>query len=88
MEVKLSSNSGALDGLLIQLPTYATAEQASFTCYLLIVVGKSRAKVDAIKDEHTKLKKKGVAVPELCIVEAFEAMNAPSASKLQYRFFN
>jgi len=88
VEVKLSSNGKALDGLLAQLPTYATAEKAQVTFYLLVVVGKSRTKVDAIKEEHQKLVKKKKSVPDLCIVEAYNAKNAPSASKIQYRLFD
>ncbi|HEY1172761.1 MAG TPA: hypothetical protein VGH19_15445 [Verrucomicrobiae bacterium] len=88
VELKLSSNSGALSGLLVQLPEYAKAEQAQHSCYLLIVVGPTRTKVDEIKKAHAKLKRAKQRVPDLVIVDAYSAFNAPSASKLKlgYRF--
>ena len=85
VEIKLSSNGKALDGLLAQLPEYSLAEQSIYDCYLLIVVGPSRAKVDEIIAVRNKLLKKGQKVPRFVLVEAYDAYYAPSASKLSYQ---
>ena len=82
VELKLSSNSKALEGFLVQLPEYALAEQSVFDCFMIVVVGKSRAKVDAIVHARNKLLKARKTVPHLVIVNAFDAYQTPSASKL------
>jgi hypothetical protein len=82
VELKLSSNSKALEGFLVQLPEYTLAEQSVFDCFMIVVVGKSRAKVDAIVDARNKLLKARKMVPQLVVVNAFDAYNTPSASKL------
>ena len=84
VEIKLSSNGGALDGILAQLPEYSLAEQSIYDCFVLIVVGPSRSKVDKIVSVRKKLLKKKKDVPNLVVIEAFEAYNAPSASKLRW----
>lgn len=84
VEVKLSSNSKGLEGLLLQLPAYAKSENADRSIYLLIVVGKSRTMVDTIVEGHKKITKSGGAVPRLVIVEAYDANEEDSASKLRW----
>ena len=84
VEIKLSSNGGALDGLLAQLPTYSLAEQSIHDCLVLIVVGPSRTKVDKMVAVRKKLLREKKQVPDLVIIEAYDACNAPSASKLRW----
>lgn len=88
VELKLSSNSAALNGLLAQLPAYAKAEQAVHSCFVLLVTGRSRAKVDEIVDVRNKLLGKRKAVPDLVLIDAYDAYNAPSASNLEFNVDN
>jgi hypothetical protein len=85
VELKLSSNSKALDGLLAQLPTYAQAEQSVFNSYVLLVTGRSRTKVDEIVALRNKLLKEKKTVPDLVVINAYEAHRSPSASKLSLK---
>ena len=85
VEIKLSSNGGALDGLLAQLPEYSIAEQSTYDCLVLIVVGPSRSKVDKIEAVRKKLMKEKKQVPNLIVIGAYDANNAPSASNLRWR---
>ena len=84
VEIKLSSNGGALDGLLCQLPEYSMAEQSIYDCFVLIVVGESRGKVDNIVSVRNKLLKENKLVPNLVIIDAYASYNAESASKLKW----
>jgi hypothetical protein len=82
VELKLSSNSGALNGLLAQLPTYAKAEQSAYSCFVLIVTGRTRTKVNEIVDMRNRLLEIGKPVPDLVVIDAYEAFRTPSASNL------
>jgi hypothetical protein len=82
VELKLSSNSSALGGLLRQLPEYGKAERTESQLYLLIIVGNNVEKVERIEAEHSRLKSLGTRIPDLVIVDAFGGYNAPSASNL------
>lgn len=84
VELKLSSNSKALDGLLAQLPEYAKAEGSPFNLFVLLLVGPAQTRVNRIKATHRKLRKQGQRVPELLIIDAFGAYNSPSASELSW----
>jgi hypothetical protein len=84
VEIKLSSNGGALDGILAQLPEYSLAEQSIYDCFVLLVVGPSKSKVNRIAAMRKKLIKDRKPVPDLVIINAYDAYNAPSASNLHW----
>lgn len=84
VELKLSSNSGALNGLLAQLPTYAKAEQSTYSCFVLIVTGRTRTKVSEVIDTRNKLLEIGKPVPDLVVIDAYDAYQSPSASNLDF----
>jgi hypothetical protein len=84
VEVKLSSNRKGLEGLLLQLPEYAKAESSIHDILLMVVISANRNVVDDLQSAYNLHRSKGIPVPELIIVEAFEAHDAPSASKLSF----
>lgn len=84
VEIKLSSNRKGVEGLLLQLPSYAKSESSVYDILLMVVISENRAVVEDVQEAHDKQKKAGKNTPDLIIVEAFEAYHAPSASKLKF----
>jgi hypothetical protein len=78
VEIKLSKNSKLLNGYKKQIQEYSKAEKANYSFYLVIDVGGSQKRIDALLAEYKKnLSNKNS--PEIIIVDA---KFKPSASKL------
>lgn len=80
VELKLSSNAAALEGLTAQLPTYMKAEGVKSGVLLLIKVGAHDKRIKQVISARDKLVKDGKKVPDLFIVDATRKI---SGSKLK-----
>jgi hypothetical protein len=78
VEIKYTSNKQLVRGFTKQLPTYAKAEGASDSIYLVLRTTASDSSIKALRKVQRSAKKAGQRVPDVLV---FDARLRPSASK-------